>query len=117
MVFVFGSGFVPNQTQVSFNQTPTFLVQVLDASLLLAIVPAGATTGPIKVTNSSGSATSTVPFTVFGTGVPANTTVTYLHTDHLGTPRVGPTPVVPWCGGGRGRRLGIRRLRERRRLI
>ncbi|MDO8704977.1 MAG: RHS repeat-associated core domain-containing protein [Sulfuricaulis sp.] len=97
LAFVFGSGFVAGQT-VKVNQTPAPIVQVLDSSLFFVMVPPGATTGPITVTTPQGSATSAASFTVFGTSVPASTTVTYLHADHLGTPRAGTdqSGVVVW---------------------
>lgn len=63
VVFVFGSGFVVNQTQVTLNGASA-LVQVLDPGLLLFLVPASATTGPITVTTPVANASCGTPFVV-----------------------------------------------------
>ena len=49
---------------VSFNGTPAKFFQKYPSSEIVAIVPDGATTGPIKVTTPIGTATSAVDFTV-----------------------------------------------------
>ena len=64
-VAIFGSGFVANTAQntVAFNGTPA-VVTSATTTQLVATVPAGATTGPIAVTNVNGSAVSAQSFTV-----------------------------------------------------
>lgn len=63
-VFVFGSGFVPNATQVKINDVPAPQVQVVDQSLLIFIVPGGARSGPMTVTTAQGSVTSALALEV-----------------------------------------------------
>lgn len=63
-IFVFGAGFVPNQTQVSVNGISASLAQVLDASLLIFVLPPGDTSGIITVTTPGGAASSSTPFGV-----------------------------------------------------
>ena len=58
IVFVFGSGYVVNQTQVTVNNVSASLRQVLDPNLLIFLVPPGASTGPITVTTPTGSVSS-----------------------------------------------------------
>jgi YD repeat-containing protein len=57
-VTVYGVGFVPGPSNdsVSFNGTPG-TITVASATKLVTTVPANATTGPVSVTNSLGSAT------------------------------------------------------------
>ena len=50
-------------TAVTFNGTSTLFVR-LSSSLILTIVPTGATSGPIAVTADGGTGTSATPFTV-----------------------------------------------------
>jgi len=57
-----GKNFV-GTTAVSFNGVSA-LFQVLNTQFVSATVPAGATTGPVTVTNARGKATSTQTFTV-----------------------------------------------------
>jgi plastocyanin len=61
-VTVTGSGFL-GATAVAFNGVSA-TYQVSSDTSISAIVPAGATTGPITVTNASGTATSAPSFTV-----------------------------------------------------
>jgi hypothetical protein len=61
-VFVFGSGFTPNTTRVTVNQTPAPLTQVIDQGLLIAQVPAGAASGAISVQTDSRRAKSKTVF-------------------------------------------------------
>lgn len=56
-VFVFGSGFQVNQTQVSVNGVTAPLVQVLSDTLVVFMVPDGASSGAVTVTTPDGSAT------------------------------------------------------------
>jgi RHS repeat-associated protein len=65
VVTVTGQGFDPSpgHTQVAFNGVPA-TVTTVTATSLAAIVPSGATTGPITVTTAGGTATSATPFTV-----------------------------------------------------
>jgi len=65
MVVIRGTGFmpVPAQNTVNFNGV-TANVTSANASTLVATVPAGATTGPISVTTSAGTVTSTGSFAV-----------------------------------------------------
>jgi uncharacterized repeat protein (TIGR03803 family) len=61
-VTISGTHFI-GTSSVTFNGKPaTFTVR--STGSITATVPAGATTGPIKVTNAGGSATSTAVFTV-----------------------------------------------------
>ncbi|MGH7164592.1 MAG: IPT/TIG domain-containing protein [Nitrospiraceae bacterium] len=64
-VTIRGFGFRPTSTdnQVAFNGTPA-TVSSATANTLLVTVPAGATTGPVTVTNANGTATSPQPFSV-----------------------------------------------------
>lgn len=61
-VTIRGSAFV-KATTVSFNGTHTAFT-VKASGFIVATVPAGATSGPIKVTTPAGTATSTKSFTV-----------------------------------------------------
>ncbi|WP_052571496.1 IPT/TIG domain-containing protein [Geothrix fermentans] len=83
---------------VSFNGSPAFSYQVVSASEIDAVVPGGATTGPVRVTTTAGSATSPA-FTVDPFQVPtltsfapaslqAGATVTLTGTHFVGTTRV-----------------------------
>src|SRR5438132_545519 len=60
-----GFGFSPtaSNNQVNFDGTPA-TVSSATANSITTTVPAGATTGPITVTNTNGTATSPQPFTV-----------------------------------------------------
>lgn len=62
--FVFGSGFVLNQSSVSVGDTAAGAVQVVDDQLLIFIVPNMATSGAIRVTTPAGNALSPVNFIV-----------------------------------------------------
>ena len=64
-VTIHGFGFNPiaSSNQVAFNGT-TATVTVATANAITTTVPSGATTGPITVTNTNGTATSSSPFTV-----------------------------------------------------
>jgi YD repeat-containing protein len=59
----FGFTFPPSSNQVQVNGTTATLVSAT-ATSLIATVPAGATSGPVTVTNTNGTATSPQPFTV-----------------------------------------------------
>jgi len=61
-VLMNGHNFI-GTTAVSFNGVSASF-QVLNAQFVSATVPAGATTGPVTVTNAGGKATSTQTFTV-----------------------------------------------------
>ncbi len=74
-VAIAGAGFssTPTDNIVSFNGTPSS-VTAASANQLVAVVPAGATTGPIGVTAPAGTASSESVFTVVTTlGVPTIT--------------------------------------------
>jgi hypothetical protein len=71
-VTIAGTGFV-SVSSVTFNGTPA-VFNVASATQIQASVPSGATTGPITVTTSGGSAQSTTAFTV-PTGQPSAPTV------------------------------------------
>ena|SRR5579864_875946 len=64
-VTLYGTGFssTASQNTVSFNGTAA-TVQSATATQLVVIVPTGAITGPISVTTSAGTATSSTSFTV-----------------------------------------------------
>ena len=72
-VTIHGNNFSgPDVTSVTFNGTSsTFTID--NAQKITATVPAGATTGPIAVTSSDGTATSSTNFTVTGAGAPTIT--------------------------------------------
>jgi hypothetical protein len=57
-----GTGFT-KATAVLFNGTPASF-QLINATTLVAVVPVGATTGPVAVTNSAGTSTSAANFEV-----------------------------------------------------
>jgi uncharacterized protein (TIGR03382 family) len=61
-VLLTGTGFT-GTTEVTFNGMPTTFSAASDTTLS-AFVPNGATTGPVRVTNTRGSATSSTNFTV-----------------------------------------------------
>lgn len=63
-VFVFGSGFVSGNTQVKILDLQAPLVQVADATLLIFMVPAGASSGPVVVTTPAGSVQSATSLVV-----------------------------------------------------
>ena len=64
-VTIYGTGFslTPSQNSVSFNGVPG-TVTAASGTQLIAVVPAGAVTGPITVTTPIGNATSTDNFAV-----------------------------------------------------
>lgn len=76
-VAIYGSKFIPDigQNTVTFNGTPA-VVSAATATALTVTVPAGATSGPISVSNVNGTAASAGVFTVVGsatiTGVTPN---------------------------------------------
>jgi hypothetical protein len=80
-VVINGTGFAAGAT-VKFNQTTATGVVVNSPTQITATVPAGATTGPIRVTVSGNTARSSGNFTV--TPVPAPTITSF-------TPTFGPT--------------------------
>ena len=59
----FGFSATPADNTVAFNDTAATVVTASPNSIV-ATVPAGATTGPVTVTNANGTATSPGPFTV-----------------------------------------------------
>ena len=69
MVFVFGSNYVPRATKIAVNGVSAPIVQVIDQSLLVFMLPAGVTSGPITVATAAGSATSRNDFGVPLTGL------------------------------------------------
>jgi hypothetical protein len=71
-VTVTGTGFT-KATAVFFNGTPASF-QLINATTLGAVVPVGATTGPVAVTNSAGTGTSAANFTVSGATTTTPTT-------------------------------------------
>lgn len=68
-VEVIGANFT-GVSQVQFNNT-TASFQLGDSGRLFARVPMGATTGPIRVSNASGTGVSFTPFTVTAGGAPS----------------------------------------------
>lgn len=68
-VFVFGHNFVRGLTQVQVNGIPAPLVHVGDPTVLVFVLPAGDTNGPITVTTPFGSAKSSASFGVPFIGV------------------------------------------------
>lgn len=72
-----GSGFATGQTTVFFNG---MTAQVLESSAthVIAVVPDGATTGPITLTTPGGSITTSIPFTIRGMKVTPSAARLYL---------------------------------------
>ena len=64
IIFVFGTHFMPNKTQVSVGGVPATVIQVLDETLLFFVAPSPTASGLITVTTPSGTATSSSPFGV-----------------------------------------------------
>jgi hypothetical protein len=60
-------GYYTSVTGVSFNGTPATF-RVLNEDEIYAKVPSGATTGPVTVTTTAGTASSQGPFTVINSG-------------------------------------------------
>ncbi|HSK76474.1 MAG TPA: IPT/TIG domain-containing protein [Thermoanaerobaculia bacterium] len=71
-VTIVGAGFSATAAQnaVTFNNVPA-TVTAATPNRLVAVVPAGATTGPIRVTSPAGTAVSATPFTVGSNGMPS----------------------------------------------
>jgi hypothetical protein len=67
-----GTGFT-KASAVLFNGTPASF-QVINATTIIAVVPIGATNGPVAVTNSAGTGTSAANFTVSASPVTTPTT-------------------------------------------
>ncbi|PTL79262.1 IPT/TIG domain-containing protein [Vitiosangium sp. GDMCC 1.1324] len=96
LVSLYGSGFT-GTTRVSFNGIPARYFSLSSDGALSVQVPPGATSGPIQVINSVGSATSSTSFTVLPpptvTGLspasgPVGTRVTLTGTGFTGTSTV-----------------------------
>lgn len=70
-VTIVGAGFSATAAQntVTFNGVPATVVTAT-TNRLVAVVPSGATTGPIRVTSPAGTAVSATPFTVGLNGAP-----------------------------------------------
>jgi IPT/TIG domain len=77
-VEITGTGFQDGSvvTAVTFNGTPAVLFTVDSNVQITAIVPVGATDGPIAVTDSEGTATSAASFDVTPSPVPTITSFT-----------------------------------------
>jgi len=67
-VTIYGTGFNQGVSAVSFNGTPANIVSSSLATVV-AVVPQGATTGPISVTTPRGTVISTKPFVIRGVRV------------------------------------------------
>jgi YD repeat-containing protein len=96
-----GFGATPPDNQVSFNGVPA-VVSSASPTRLVATVPAGATTGPIRVTTASGSADSPTPFTILGIAVaPAEATVILGRSRQFIATLAGvPDPGIAWSVDG-----------------
>jgi YD repeat-containing protein len=72
-----GIGFGGGVNDVSFNGASATVVSVTPAKVV-AIVPAGATTGPVTITTPTGSVSTATPFTIAGVRLtPATVTVRF----------------------------------------
>ena len=67
-----GIGFGGGVSDVSFNGASATVVSVTP-SKVVAIVPAGATTGPVTITTPTGSVTTATPFTIAGLRITPST--------------------------------------------
>lgn len=100
-VTIFGVGFGAGVTSVAFNGAPAEVVSVTP-TVVVAVVPDGATTGPITVTTPGGSATTVSPFTVRGVRVtPATARVNFTQTQQFTAEVVaGDDQSVVWSVNG-----------------
>ena len=60
---ILGQGFI-GTTSATFNGVPATTFKVLRDTYMTAVIPAGATTGPVVVTTPSGTLTSNKNFVV-----------------------------------------------------
>ena len=81
-VTVTGANFT-GATAVRFNGVSSTTFSVTNSTHINATVPAGATTGPISVTNPTGTGTSATNFTVTGTATTHERTITLDLRRHL----------------------------------
>lgn len=63
-ITLFGTGFLSGQTVKFFNNVTATVSAVISDTVATAVVPAGAATGAISVTNATGTAASSASFTV-----------------------------------------------------
>jgi len=101
LVTVFGSGFNQGVTAVSFNGVMANIVSVNPVSVS-ALVPQGATTGPISVLTPRGTVNTTTPFMVKGVLIsPRSVTLPALDSAQFGVSVSGaPTSAVAWSVNG-----------------
>lgn len=92
-VTITGSNFLPGATTVSFNGVASSYVTMTSSTTLTAVVPTGATTGNVIVTNPTGSATAG-SYTI---GTTPGTTVSLTVTKN-GTGTVTSNPAGINCG-------------------
>lgn len=71
-VFVFGENFIDGDSSVQVNGIASPFMQVLTQDVLIFMLPEGNTIGPVRVTTSKGSATSTSSFGMPTTGLSIN---------------------------------------------
>ena len=103
-VSIFGKGFSPTPALniVSFNATPA-PVSAATANMIATSVPDGATTGPITVTTSLGTATSATPFQVIGTinlSPPGAVVLVGTTRQFWATESGNPAPTLAWSVNG-----------------
>jgi len=100
-VTIYGTGFNQGVSAVSFNGTPANIIST-NLVTVVAIVPEGATTGPITVVTPRGTVTSTNHFVVRGVRVlPDAITIAALETVQFGLSISGtPTSEVVWSVNG-----------------
>lgn len=101
LVTIFGTGFNQGVNSVSFNGVTATIVTVNLVSVA-ALVPQGATTGPISVTTPRGTIATTTPFIVKGVLIsPGAITLPALgSTQFAATVSGTPTSVVTWSVNG-----------------
>ena len=100
-VTIYGTGFNQGVSAVSFNGTPANIISTNPVTVV-AIVPEGATTGPITVVTPRGTVTSTKDFVIRGVRVlPHAITIAGLETVQFGLSISGtPTSAVVWTVNG-----------------